>query len=473
MSYERDQNYVSEAEQDLLGSCLSNPVCYTEIRSIIKETHFIHPVHQAIYKGCIDCFDCYNTLNVPLIAKQFSVEDNVKLKHEYGKDYMEYMNMTLANALTGVSGIKERAHAVLTQWARIKLSEKAEDFVKKTKRPFVNLEELVSTFNSDVESILSECRHEAKRKTRDNITNALNEALLHAEDAKNNKNRLTGITWGLLDLNRKTGGIQKRDLTLVGARPSMGKTTFATSIAIAAAKGGTGVGIISLEMDRTKLAARMASDLAYDWDVKVPYFDIINGQISDDDLQSIKRSCDCTSALPIMIDDQSGLTITDIRIKLESMITNFKEQKVPLNLLIIDHLGLIRSSNRYLGNRTNEIAEITAGLKSMAREYNIAIILLSQLNRQLETRVDKRPQLADLRDSGAIEQDADTILFLYREDYYLSRERYKETGCFEHADVATQNTMEIAIAKQRNGDITKVNVFTDMAYSVIRNGIFI
>lgn len=161
-----------------------------------------------------------------------------------------------------------------------------------------------------------------------------------------------------------------------------------------------------------------------------------------------------------------------IRVKLEVMLEASEKAGHNLDCLMIDHLGLIRASNRYSGNRTNEIAEMTGALKSMAREYNISVVLLSQLNRAVESQADKRPQLSALRDSGAIEQDADTIIFLYREAYYLEREKHDD---FEK-EIARQdklaevkNKLEFHIAKQRNGPVTQVDLFIDVACSAVRN----
>jgi replicative DNA helicase len=254
----------------------------------------------------------------------------------------------------------------------------------------------------------------------------------------------------------------------------MGKTTVGLSAAIAAAKSGKGVGFISLEMDADKLGARAASDMAYDWAVKVPYADIIRGHVEAGEIDAVQSALRDIERLPLWIEDQSALSMTDIRIKAEAMMSASSKHGTPLEALFVDHLGLIRPSSRYQGNRTNEVAEMSAGLKSLAREYGIAVIALSQLNRALESRDSKKPQLSDLRDSGAIEQDADTIIFLYREAYYLEREQGKS----EEAETArlnrlieVQNKLEFHIAKQRNGPVTSIDLFVDMACSVVRNGV--
>jgi replicative DNA helicase len=177
--------------------------------------------------------------------------------------------------------------------------------------------------------------------------------------------------------------------------------------------------------------------------------------------------------LPIMIEEQSGLSMTDIRVKAEMMMEDMQRHGSTLDMLVIDHLGLIRASGRYSGNRVQEISEMTAGCKELAREYGLAVVLLSQLNRAVESRDNKVPQLSDLRDSGSIEQDADTIIFLYREAYYLQRDK---SGDFEKQQdraerlADCENKLEFHIAKQRNGPLKSIDLFIDVACSAVRNG---
>ena len=251
-------------------------------------------------------------------------------------------------------------------------------------------------------------------------------------------------------------------------------TTVGLSTAISAARSGAGVGFVSLEMDADKLGSRALTDLAFDWGVKVAYSDLIRGDIQEREIEAIESATRDLERLPLWIEDQSGLTMLDIRAKVEGLMTEMAKSGSDLDVLFVDHLGLIRPSSRYQGNRTNEVAEITAGMKQMAREFGISVVLLSQLNRALEQRDNKRPQLSDLRDSGAIEQDADTIIFLYREAYYLQRERGSnfdaEADRIERlADC--QNKLEFIVAKQRNGQIATVDLFADMACAAIRNGV--
>lgn len=469
----KNESFVIEIEQDVLGAFLVDVSSFVETRSILKSQHFCEPIHALIYNAFVDCYERFKSITIPIISKAFDAIELDRLEQKIGMPLNKYLVRLSVETVTTKGSIQERAKSVVQQWARLQMSSTAEQIYLASQNPTTSVQDLILDFNSSADSILSDCRFGRNRKTQSSLNSAIKEALEQAENAKKNKNNLSGITWGLIDLNRLTGGIQKRDLTLVGARPSMGKTTFATSVARAAAKSGHGVGIISLEMDRAKLAARMASDIAFDMNAKIPYVDIIRGEISNANFTIVEQACEAAAKLPILIDDQSGLTITDVRMKLEGMIRASEAANVSLDLFIIDHLGLLKATNRYSGNRNNEIGEMTAALKSMAREFNVAIILLSQLNRQLEQRADKRPQLSDLRDSGAIEQDADTILFLHREAYYLEREKHtdleKESARIDRL-IDKQNAIEIQVAKQRNGAITTIDAYVDMACAAVRNG---
>ncbi|WP_240532045.1 replicative DNA helicase [Candidatus Liberibacter americanus] len=285
------------------------------------------------------------------------------------------------------------------------------------------------------------------------------------------KDGVLNLKWGLKSIDHLTGGVQPSELILIGARPSMGKTTFALSAGLRMAMCGHGVAFFSLEMDREKLGARAISDLLYDRQSRIPYIDIIRGDINQSQQSIFETVCQELQDIPLIIDDRPSASITEIRIRSERISQIFCKSGNNLRAIIIDHLSLIRPSNRYQGNRTYEIGEITAGLKALARELNVAIILLSQLNRSVESRTHRIPRLSDLRDSGSIEQDADTIAFLYRYVYYLAREKGGTSDeRFERQDLsAFENKLDFIIAKQRNGPIESIPLFANMPYSVIRD----
>jgi len=468
-----DGGFILAIEQVFLGSCLIDTACFVKSRGIVEDFHFIEPIHKFIYQSMENSYEAYSSTTIKIIVNAADEQMREEFKKGSGIEWRNYLVRLAGNATTVAEGAEERARAVVEQWGRLTLCREVEKVFYAARDPLGNVRDLVSGAIRSLDEIGAMCRlGRVKGKTCRMIGKAMKDALGETREAMGRKGGLTGVSWGLVDLNRITGGIQKRDLTLVAARPSMGKTTFAVSVARNAARSGAGVGFISLEMDGNKIAQRLASDMAYDWNVHVPYVDIIRGAVSKEDLSSVEAALSDIDKLPLAIEEQSGLTVAQIRTKIENMMHDFERAGSRLDVVMIDHLGLIRASSRYSGNRNNEIAEMTASLKAMARDYDIAVVLLSQLNRDVEKRGDKRPQLSDLRDSGAIEQDADTIMFLYREAYYLERDRsgdFEERSARIDRQIDVENKMEIIMAKQRNGPLKTVDVFADMGCSAIRN----
>jgi replicative DNA helicase len=462
--------YVPEIEQDVLGAIMFGD-SVGEVFSKLRDYHFIEPFHSTLFRAMKVAVEQYGRANPAVISRLISEDEAKQFKLSSGMDVAPYLARLISMATSSISSTS--ATKVIEQWARLSIANQAGRIYAAANDPMADVRLIAHDAAKSFDDIMAEVRGGASRKTRASIGTAAGRALDAAMAARQNGSGLTGITWGLTDINRLTGGIQRRDLTLIGARPSMGKSTFAFSVALKAAKAGVSVGIVSLEMDSEKVASRMISDFLFDHVAKIPYVDIIRGALSEEQIDLIADAQIRIADLPIVIDEQTGQTITDIRLRAERLMEDSVKVGRPLSVLIVDHLGLIRASSRYSGNRVNEIAEITSGLKIIAREMNIAIVLLSQLSRALESREDKRPQLSDLRDSGAIEQDADMIAFLFREAYYLER---AQGGSFEEQEaradklIECQNKLEFIIAKQRNGPLGTVDLFADMAFSAVRNG---
>lgn len=462
--------FIVEVEQEVLGAVLTG----SDLRRVhfLKPEHFREPLHQFLFASMQTAFERYGSVNPVIVYKLIPLEDAKNLAAKLGKSIPAYLAALAANTVYGSARLEQSATKVVEQWGRLSIADEAQRLFAAASDPASNPVDLIGAAGQTFDDVLSSVKAGPKRKTRLTVGEAVGNAIASSNEAASRGNGLTGITWGLSDVNRLTGGMQRRDLTLIAARPSMGKTTVGLSVALSAAKAGRGVGFVSLEMDADKLGARAITDLAYDWGVRVPYADVIRGKAEAGTLQSLQQAARDVHQLPLWIEDQSGLSMTDIRIKAEAMMAAAEKAGTPLEVLLIDHLGLIKPSSRYQGNRVNEVAEMSGALKSLAREYGIAVIALSQLSRALESRNDKRPQLSDLRDSGALEQDADTIIFLYREAYYLERE---QGGSPEQlADrterlIDCQHKLEFHIAKQRNGPITMLELFADMACSAVRN----
>lgn len=464
--------YVIEFEQEVLGLLLCGAP-FHQISSIIREEHFLEDTHRFIYRHMAICHERYGSINPAVLAKLLPVDEAKTVAARIGISLAQYFANMAANCTSSPGGYEQCAKRIVSQWARVSIAAEAQRIHAASADPLSDPASLITSAGKTFDDVMSDIRRGPKRKTRVSLATAAQNAFAATRAAMERGTGLTGVTWGLTDVNRLTGGMQRRDLTLIAARPSIGKSTIGLSCAIRAAKSGAGVGFISLEMDADKLAARAVTDLAYDWSVKVPYADLIRGQVSESDLASIEAANRDLASIPLIIEDQSGLSMADIRVKIELMMEDAERAGKPIGAMFIDHIGLIRPSSRYQGNRVQEVAEITAGLKTMAREYGIAMVALSQLSRALESRTDKRPQLSDLRDSGAIEQDADTIVFLYREAYYLEREKAMSADA-EAERVSKladcQNKLEFHVAKQRNGRIASIDLFVDLACSAVRNG---
>jgi replicative DNA helicase len=463
--------YVAEIEQNLLGAILSGGDHRPTLARLTPE-YFAEPAHAEIYRLICAAQDQYGTTTMPTVLKMASADFVQGFADGTGTHIGSYMAGMVTTTPFDVRNIKGGAKAVVSQWARLGLKAEAEALAAAASDPAANPAELARAAVSRVDELASHLRHAGgKANSRQTFAEAAQAALTASIEAKKRKG-LTGVTSGLIDLDRATGGLQRRDLILLGARPSMGKTTLGTSIARYAAESSVGVGVFSLEMDNAKLAARMVSDIAKVEGCRVPYQDLIAGHLSDEQEEAAAKALEKYHALPILLDDASGLTIAEMRAKTETMLEDAQDRGCPLGLLIIDHLGKVKPSARYSGNRNNEIGEITDGLKSLAREYDLAVVLLSQLSRQVESRDDKRPILSDLRDSGNIEQDADCVMFLHRQAYYLERSEpadYDKRIEWQAELDACRSRGELAIAKQRNGPCTTIDLSIDVACSAVRN----
>src|SRR5262249_23296863 len=254
-------------------------------------------------------------------------------------------------------------------------------------------------------------------------------------------------------------------------RPGMGKTGLAVSSALQSARAGNHVLFFSLEMTATSLADRVLSDLCFDRNERIPYFDISNGHITNEQAERVIDVSRTLGMLPLKMEQQAWLTVSQITARARKYKQALERDGKTLELVIVDHMHIIKPSERYSGNRVGELTEISGGLKTLAKELNAPVVALAQLSRQVENRDDKRPTLSDLRDSGSIEQDADLIVFLYREAYYL--ERTVCSGAEEEKRLArlreVRHLLEANIAKQRSGPTGLVSLFFDIASNAVRD----
>jgi len=283
---------------------------------------------------------------------------------------------------------------------------------------------------------------------------------------------LDNPTTGLLDLDKMIGGWPKGQLSIVAGRPGMGKSLFAVSAIRYAAKAGYPVAFFSLEMLDQQLGARLLSDMAYTNREPINYEDIAMRRVDERGISRLRTAYEGLKTLPIHIEEQRGLTVADIIARATKLAGKLSKDGTPLGLVVVDHIGLVRASDRYKGMRHRELAEISDGLATLAKDLDVAVIGLCQLNRGVEGRENKRPSLADLRESGAIEEDASVVMFLYRAAYYLEKQRYDEV----EAEQARQNMLEqvcnkieIAVDKNRNGRVGIIDAFVDVGANALRN----
>ncbi|WP_313760189.1 DnaB-like helicase C-terminal domain-containing protein [Rhizobium sp.] len=463
--------HVVEIEQLVLGSVLSSGQ-HSAVRGMVKAEHFIEPLHRRIFEMIELAAERYNSATIGLVFKMFPPEEEKGWSEWLKEPLSGYLSRLVSNGVFGAGGLKYSVPNLVQQWARISVGAEAERIAAAAADPAVDPRELIRSATRSLDDIAAGLRGGSRGKTRFSIDEAADTALDQVQEAMSHKTGITGITWGLADINLATGGIHRNEMIVVGARPGMGKTALALGVAIKAARAGAGVGFISLEMNANKLAMRALTDIAFDWNIKVPYQDLITGRIAEKDFEGIVAAKQDMNKLPLWIEEQPGLSVSDLRVKLERMQDVADRAGHKIDVLIVDYMQLIAASSRYKGNRVSEVSEISSGLRQIARENDLAMVALSQLSRGVESREDKRPMLSDLRESGSIEQDADTVAFLYREAYYLSKAKgNNEEAEFERSEklAESQNRLEFIIAKQRNGAVKTVDLFVDIACSAVRN----
>jgi len=461
------------AEQEVLGGLLHDNNNLNKVREVLSVADFYEPTHGKIYETIIKLIDRGRIADPISISSNFPNDKGfIEIKG------VNYLRTIVADYLVGVSDLKERAETIkdLAQKRLLinVLMGNVRDVVMKTQTDVKTAEQI-----EKIETELFAITAGSAKIVGGFVTlkQALAETRRRMELAKL-KGGVSGIDTGFYELNDKIHGWQDSDLIIVAGRPSMGKTSFAMSIAMNAARAVEmtpdyqenkkgGIGIFSLEMSSDQLSAKLLS-----MHTGTPVSELVSGKIDQMTLNNIIEKIPEIDSMPIYIDDTPALGIGALRTRARRL-----KQRHGLNMLIVDYLQLLRGSGRDGGNRVQEVSEITQGLKAIAKELNIPVIALSQLSRGVESRDDKHPQLSDLRESGSIEQDADIVLFLYRESYYISRKmppeppiqpdnydmelqkknpqalKYRDWEILCEQAHQAKNKAEVIIAKHRNGEI--------------------
>ncbi|MFH2136805.1 MAG: replicative DNA helicase [Patescibacteria group bacterium] len=426
-----------EAEQSLLGALLIDKDSIIRVADIVRTEDFYKESHAVIYEATLDLFGRHEPIDILSLTSK--LEEHGKLEMVGGRSYL----MTLANSVPTASHVVHYANIVQKKATLRRLLTAAGEITSLG----YNEEEDVEVVLDRAEQKLFSVSQKYLKQIFIPIKNILTEAFDRIDELHREKGKLRGLTTGYHDLDNLLAGLQKSDLIVLAARPSVGKTSLALDIARnVATKAKIPVGIFSLEMSKEQLVDRLlCSEAGVDlWKMRTGK---LSDRDEDDDFPRIGHAMGTLSEAPIFIDDSATSNIMEIRTKARRL-----QIENGLGLLIIDYLQLMESRSQRTDNRVQEIAEITRSLKGIARELNIPVLALSQLSRAVEARSPAIPKLADLRESGSIEQDADVVMFIYRKA--MDRN-------FREITPEERNIAEIHVAKHRNGPTGIVNLFFD------------
>ena len=442
-----------DAEAALLGAMMLDNRLAEDIQLKLKPEHFFEPLHARLYEQILRLIDKGMLANPVTLRPLF--EADTALKELGGPAYLNAMTEQTA----GLIAARDFAQQIYDLALLRALVTVGRDMVESATDTSEEVDPQKKIQDAEMSLYTVAEQGEATGNVRDFKWSAT-QAVEMASRALKSGGHLSGLTTGLDGINSKTGGLHRSDLVILAGRPAMGKTALATNIAFSCAERfmkdrdtgdagdspGTAVGFFSLEMSADQLATRILAEQA-----GISSEDLRMGRISQEQFRGLTRAAARLETLPLMIDDTPGLTIAALRSRARRM-----KRQHGVGLIVIDYLQLLQGTSRKSAeNRVQEISEITRGLKTLAKELNVPVLALSQLSRQVEQREDKRPQLSDLRESGTIEQDADIVMFVYREEYYHAGKK-PEDGSEKFAQwlekaEAIRGHAEVIVAKQRHG----------------------
>lgn len=426
-----------EAEQAIIGSMLTDRDAVISAIEILKEEDFYREDNKAIYTAILNLYNRAEPIDI--ITVKSELESMGKFEQVGGLEYLAELPEkvpTTANAMKYIKIVEEKS-------TLRRLIKTANEIIELGYSPTEDVEEIMEGAEKKIFNIMQEKNQKGYAPIKD----VLVESFTKLEELYNRKQHITGVPSGFTELDYRTAGFHGSELILIAARPAMGKTAFALNIATnAAVKANVPVAVFSLEMSKEQLVNRILCS-----ESMVDSNKVRTGKLEEDDWTKLAGAIGPLSEAEIFIDDTPGINITEIRAKCRKL----KLEK-NIGMVVIDYLQLIQGSNKRGGSREQEISEISRSLKILAKELDVPVIALSQLSRAAEQRPDHRPMLSDLRESGAIEQDADIVMFLYRDDYY-------------NQDSDKKDIAEIIIAKHRGGSTGTVELLWLGSYTKFVN----
>ncbi len=451
-----------EAEQAVLGAIFLSNEAYYKVSSFLNPDHFYDPLHKRIYDECAAFINAGRVADPVTLKPRF--ESDSAIIEAGGVGYLA----NLASAAISILSVVDYGREIFDMAVRRGLIELGQNVAQGALDP--NSEESPTEQIENAEHELYSLAEAGKYEGGfQGLPDALKESIAMAAAAFERDSHLSGLSTGITQLDNQLGGLQPSDLVILAARPGMGKSALACNIAFNVAKtykvekdqagidtvvDGAAVGLFSLEMSSEQLATRLLAE-----ESGVPSTNMRRGQIDEEEFRRIQETARTLQNVPLYIDDSGGLSIAAIAARARRL-----KRNADIGLLIVDYIQLASASGKKkIDNRVQEITEITQSLKALAKELNVPILALSQLSRAVESRDDKRPQLSDLRESGSIEQDADVVLFIYREQYYLENTKPAEEEIEKFAEWQDKMTRahgkaEVIIGKQRHGPTGKVNL---------------
>tara|TARA_B110000211_G_scaffold215592_1_gene257944 strand:- start:2960 stop:4393 length:1434 start_codon:yes stop_codon:yes gene_type:complete len=454
-----------EAEQALLGSILVNNDIIDEISSIVSSSVFYDPAHVKIYE-VIESLNNKGMIANPITLKNFFEKDNM-LNEVGGTEYLVKLTRYSGSAKQAIDYAKI-IHEMYLRRELVLISDKLSDDTLNANSQEQDAENIIE---STEKSLFDLAERGSFSQSFLKFNEALDQTIEMATLAMKSDQGIVGVPTGLTDLDEKLGGLHKSDLVILAGRPGMGKTALATNIAYHAAQNllsrqeKSSIAFFSLEMSSEQLSTRILSEQA-----RIKSDDIRRGKVTESEINRYIETSRNIYNLPLYIDETPAITIATLSNRARRI-----KRLFGLSLIVVDYIQLMRApnSNGRNDNRVQEVSEITQGLKALAKELKVPVLALSQLSRAVESRDDKKPQLSDLRESGSIEQDADVVMFVYREAYYLENKQPK-LGSIEHAEWQSKmndvnGLADIILGKQRHGPTGTVKVEFEGIYTKFKD----
>lgn len=457
-------NEVMAAERAVLAACLRKPANLQIVESLLRPEDLMGSLHRQVFTTLVAVAAEGRTPSIEAVTAVHGEEEvapNVTLR--------KYLRDIVVDSTAGIFlPIEDAVEVVLDKANRRRVAEIG-SHLQQSSELAVRISDLAAHGVEALDAILADARR--GRRLSYDAGEAGDAAMKHLDGTDR-----PYPTTGLIDLDYRLGGWPLGQLSVLAGRPGAGKSAVASTMLWRAAEKGNAAAFFSLEMTKEQLGARLLTDISYVRSHPVEYQDILNRKEIDQHRRKLlAEGRDRLAALPINIEEQRGLTVSEIAARSRKIASERARENRPLKLIFVDHMMLVRSTDRYSGNRVREVGEISEGLTHLAQELDVAIVALCQLNRNVEGRDNKRATLSDLRDSGEVEQNASTVTFLYRPAYYLEMEKFDDTeleAMRKEKLEQLRNTLELNVAKNRNGMVGLVTAFVDIGSNAVRNADF-